>query len=235
MDDLQFRRQAYGDPNNQSDDFLQHMASHPDEAKLVKELKALDTQLTQALNIAVPDDLAEKLLLRQQLNQHHQTQKRTRYLMAMAASIAFIVGVSFSMLRFTPIDLSEHALAHVYHETKALQIEQDIGFNDVNFKLASMSGLQQSKFIQQPGRVFYTAYCDFQGVKSLHLVMQDENGQKVTLFIVPAEERLKLDTAFADAKYKGQGFQSADAYMLLVGEQKADLNYVKREIEQTFI
>ena len=178
MDDLQFRRQAYGDPNNQSDDFLQHMASHPDDAKLVKELKALDTQLTQALNIAVPDDLAEKLLLRQQLNQHRQSQKRTRYLMAMAASIAFIVGVSFSMLRFTPIDLSEHALAHVYHETKALQIEQDIGFNDVNFKLASMSGLQQSKFIQQPGRVFYTAYCDFQGVKSLHLVMQDENGQK---------------------------------------------------------
>ena len=65
--------------------------------------------------------------------------------------------------------------------------------------------------------------------------MQDENGQKVTLFIVPAEERLKLDTAFADAKYKGQGFQSADAYMLLVGEQHSDLNYVKREIEQTFI
>ncbi|UJF23179.1 DUF3379 domain-containing protein [Shewanella sp. OMA3-2] len=235
MDDLQFRRQAYGDPNNQSDDFLQHIVNNSDDAKLVKELKALDVRLTQALNIAVPDDLADKLILRQQLNQHQQTQKRTRYLIAMAASIAFVVGVSFSMLRFTPIDLSENALAHVYHETKALQMEQNIGFNDVNFKLASLSGLQQSKFIQQPGRVFFTAYCDFQGVQSLHLVMQDENGHKVTLFIVPAENRLTLDEAFSDAKYKGQGFKFAGAYMLLVGEQQSDLNYIKREIEQTFI
>ncbi|MGZ9897728.1 DUF3379 domain-containing protein [Shewanella gaetbuli] len=235
MDDLQFRRQAYGDPNDQSEDFLKHIAESPDDAKLVNDLKNLDNRLNQALNINVPDDLAEKLILRQQLNQHQQHKKRTRYLMAMAASIAFIVGVSFSMLRFTPVDLSEHALAHVYHEAKALSTNQDIGYNDVNFKLASMSGLQQSKFIQQPGRVFYTAYCDFQGVKSLHLVMQDENGEKVTLFIVPAEKRLKLEEAFADSKYQGQGFKTADAYMILVGEEGSDLNFVKNEIENTFI
>ncbi|QIR15020.1 DUF3379 domain-containing protein [Shewanella aestuarii] len=235
MDDLQFRRQAYGDPNTQSDDFLQHMVDHPDDAKLVNNLKVLDSKLNQALNIPVPNDLADKLLLRQQLNQHQESKKRTRYLMAMAASIAFVVGLSFSMLRFTPVDLSEHALAHVYHETKALQIEQNIGFNDINFKLASIAGLQQSKFIEQPGRVLYTAYCDFQGVKSLHLVMQDEYGQKVTLFIVPAENRMKLEQMFADNHYKGQGFKTAGAYMLLVGEQHSDLEHVKQEIKQSFI
>ncbi|MDD8059265.1 MULTISPECIES: DUF3379 domain-containing protein [Shewanella] len=235
MDDLQFRRQAYGDPNNQSDDFLAHLAENEDDAKFVKDLKAFDQKLTQALKIDVPEDLADKLLLRQQLNLHQQTKKRGRYMMAMAASVAFVVGVSFSMLRFTPVNLSENSLAHVHHETKALIMEQDIGFNDVNFKLASIKGLSDSKFIKQPGRVFYTAYCDFQGVKSLHLVMADELGNKVTLFIVPAENRVVLEEAFADNQYKGQSFQTADAYMVLVGEPASDLDFVKKEVENTFI
>ncbi|MBB1318295.1 DUF3379 domain-containing protein [Shewanella sp. SR43-4] len=235
MDDLQFRRQAYGDPNNQSDEFLTHLAEHEDDAKFIKDLKAFDHKLMQALNISVPDDLADKLILRQQLSQHQQSKKHTRYMMAMAASVAFIVGVSFSLLRFTPVNLSENSLAHVHHETKALIMEQDIGFNDVNFKLASVDGLSDSKFIKQPGRVFFTSYCDFQGVKSLHLVMADENGNKVTLFIVPIEKRIVLEEAFADNQYKGQSFQTADAYMVLVGEPASNLEFVKKEVENTFI
>ncbi|NKF51137.1 DUF3379 domain-containing protein [Shewanella sp. WXL01] len=235
MDDLQFRRQAYGDPNDQSQDFIEHLNNNPDDAKLVQDLKALDAKLDAALNIDVPDDLAEKLILRQQLNTHQETKKRTRYLMAMAASVAFVVGLSFSMLKFTPVNLGEHAIAHVYHEPKALASERDINFNDINFKLASISGLEQTKFTDQPGRVFYTTFCDFQGVKSLHLVMDDNQGNKVTLFIVPVENRMQLQEKFADDKYQGMGFESADAYMLLVGEQGSDLKQVQKEIEQTFI
>ena len=235
MDDLQFRRQAYGDPNNQSDEFLAHLAENKDDAEFVKDLKAFDKKLTAALHIDVPNDLAAKLLLRQQLSEHQNSKKRGRYMMAMAASIAFVVGISVSLLRLTPINLSENSLAHVHHETKALIMEQDIGFNDVNFKLASVKGLSESKFIKQPGRVFYTSYCDFQGVKSLHLVMADELGNKVTLFIVPAESRMVLEEAFADNQYKGKSFQTADAYMVLVGEPASDLDFVKKEVENTFI
>ncbi|MGK0408370.1 MAG: hypothetical protein ACJASB_000515 [Shewanella psychromarinicola] len=235
MDDLQFRRQAYGDPNNQSDEFLAHLAENKDDAQFVKDLKAFDHKLIQALNISVPDDLADKLILRQQLSQHQKSKKHARYMMAMVASVAFIVGVSFSLLRFTPVNLGENSLAHVHHETKALIMEQDIGFNDVNFKLASLDGLRNSKFIQQPGRVFYTSYCDFQGVKSLHLVMADQHGNKVTLFIVPIESRIVLEEAFADNQYKGKSFQTADAYMVLVGEPASDLDFIKKEVENTFI
>jgi hypothetical protein len=235
MDDLQFRRQAYGDPNNQSDEFLAHLAENKDDAQFVKDLKAFDHKLIQALNISVPNDLADKLILRQQLSQHQKSKKHARYMMAMVASVAFIVGVSFSLLRFTPVNLGENSLAHVHHETKALIMEQDIGFNDVNFKLASLDGLRNSKFIQQPGRVFYTSYCDFQGVKSLHLVMADQHGNKVTLFIVPIESRIVLEEAFADNQYKGKSFQTADAYMVLVGEPASDLDFIKKEVENTFI
>ncbi|MDO6617712.1 MULTISPECIES: DUF3379 domain-containing protein [unclassified Shewanella] len=234
MDDLQFRRHAYDDPNSQDEDFLAQIAASESDAKLVSELKTLDSKLTHALNIDVPNDLADKLLLRQQLNKHQEQKKHTRYLMAMAASVALVIGLSFSMLKFAPVDLAEHALAHVYHEPKSMLVDQNVGFEDVNFKLAGIGGLENAKFIQQPGKVFYTSYCDFQGVKSLHLVMEGKDG-KVTLFIVPAENRMVTEEAFADQHYQGLGFQTAGAFMMLVAEQDTDLQFVKSEIEQTFI
>ncbi|MGI2066094.1 DUF3379 domain-containing protein [Shewanella sp. MF08487] len=234
MDELKFRRQAYENPNNQDADFLRQVDAKPENQAFVNELKNLDAKLCNALKIGVPEDLADKLILRQQLQQHHKQRRRTGFLMAMAASIAFTVGISFSLLRLGPVDLAEHALAHVYHEDIALHLDQHVDFKQVNARLASLKDFGNAKFTQQPGKVYFTSYCDFQGVKSLHLVLQGEQG-KVTLFIVPLEKRMVLDQTFADSQYQGIGFETADAFILLVGEDKSDLNYVKNEIKNIFI
>ena len=234
MDELKFRRQAYEDPHNQDPEFVAQMQESAENQAFVAELKRLDTKLINALKVDVPEELADKLILRQQLQLHHKQRRQTGFLVAMAASIAFIVGISFSLLRLGPVDLAEHALAHVYHEGVALQVDQNVDFTQVNAQLASMNNLGNAKFTEQPGKVYYTSYCDFQGVKSLHLVLQAEKG-KVTLFIVPIEKRMVLDNTFADGKYQGMGFEAGDAYILLVGEDKTDLSFVKDEIKNTFI
>ena len=234
MDELKFRRQAYGEPNNQDPEFLQAAMESAEREAFLNDLKGLDNKIENALKIDVPDDLAAKLLLRQQLQHHHSQRRRTGFAFAMVASVAFLAGITFTLLRMGPVDLGQHALAHVYHEDKALHVDQNVQYQDVNFQLASLNGSSDMKFTQQPGKVFYSTYCDFQGVQSLHLVMQGESG-KVTLFIVPLEDRMVLDEAFADNKYKGMGFETDNAYMLLVGEGSQDLNHVKNEIKQTFI
>ncbi|WP_299788305.1 DUF3379 domain-containing protein [uncultured Shewanella sp.] len=235
MDELKFRRQAYGEPNCQDEDFLSAMLDSPERESFVNDLKKLDSKIERALKVDVPDDLAAKLLLNQQLHQHQAQRRKSGFMLALVASVAFIAGVSFTLLRMAPVDLGEHALAHVYHETMALTVDDNIGVDEVNFQLAAMGTLGDAKFVKQPGRVFYSTDCDFQGVKSLHLVMQGEHGGKVTLFIVPLEDRMVLDEAFADNNYIGKGFATDKAYMLLVGEDTADLGYVKEEIKQTFI
>ncbi|MCP3130411.1 DUF3379 domain-containing protein [Shewanella sp. KJ2020] len=234
MDELKFRRQAYEDPHNQDLEFLQQIQEKSEYQALVSELKNLDAKLTSALKVDIPEDLADKLILRQQLQQHHKQRRQTGFLVAMAASIAFVIGVSFSLLRLGPVDLAEHALAHVYHEDMALHLDQNVSFSQVNAQLTSLKNVGHAKFIEQPGKVYFTSYCDFQGVKSLHLVLQGEQG-KVTLFIVPLEKRMVLNQTFADTKYQGMGFETADAFILLVAEDQADLRFVKEEIQNTFI
>jgi hypothetical protein len=65
-------------------------------------------------------------------------------------------------------------------------------------------------------------------------VLQGEQS-KVTLFIVPLEKRMVLDKTFADGKYQGMGFETPDAFILLIGEDQADLSYIKDEIKNIFI
>lgn len=234
MDELKFRRHAYEEPSCQDDDFLAAMQAAPEREAFVNELKKLDNKLERALKIDVPDDLAAKLLLNQQLHQHQRLRRKSGFTLALVASIAFIAGISFTLLRMAPVDLGQHALTHVYHETKALTLDRDVSVKDVNFQLASMGTLGNAKFTQQPGKVYYSTFCDFQGVKSLHLVMEGDQG-KVTLFIVPIEARMVLEHAFKDNKYNGRGFTTDKAYMLLVSEKNVDLGHVKQEIQQIFI
>ncbi|WP_299806470.1 DUF3379 domain-containing protein [uncultured Shewanella sp.] len=232
MDELKFRRQAYSEPNSQEPDFLDAAMESAEREAFLNDLKSLDTKIERALKIDVPDDLAAKLLLRQQLQHHHSQRRKTGFAFALVASVAFLAGIALTLLRMGPVDLGQHALAHVYHEDKALHIDQNVAYQNVNFQLASLDS--HMKFTEQPGKVFYSTYCDFQGVQSLHLVMQGEQ-DKVTLFIVPLEDRMVLEEAFADNKYQGMGFETDNAYMLLVGEKRQDLNYVRNEIEHTFI
>lgn len=234
MDELKFRREAYENPNNQEVDFLQAMGESKERLAFIKDLKQLDQQIEAALKIDVPEGLEAKLLLNQQLQQHQAQRRKTGFTLALVASIAFIAGASFSLLRLGPVDLGQHALAHVYHETMAMQVENDISFNTINAQLAAMNTLPNARFTEQPGRVLFSTYCDFQGVKSIHLVIQGEQG-KVTLFIVPVEERMVLEESFADNRYLGIGFTADNAYMLLVAENHKDLDHITHEIKQSFI
>ncbi|MGB0894202.1 MAG: DUF3379 domain-containing protein [Parashewanella sp.] len=234
MDELEFRRRAIAEPNSKDDDFLQAIAQNANREETVRQQKAFDKKLSQALNIEPPAGMMENLILRQQLKQHHQQRRKAGFMMAMAASVAFVAGITFTLLRTAPVDLSEHAIAHVYHEDNAMTVNQHVDFKQLNNQLVSLANYQGGQFTKQPGEVYYTSYCDFQGVRSLHLVMQGKDN-KVTVFIVPAEERMKFERTFSDKNYQGMGFEKDGSYMLLVGEEQQDLNYVKKEIEGTFI
>lgn len=77
MDELKFRRQAYEDPHNQDADFLAQINAKPENQALINELKNLDAKLSNALKVDVAEDLADKLILRQQLQQHHKQRRQT--------------------------------------------------------------------------------------------------------------------------------------------------------------
>ncbi len=233
MDDLQFRRTIYADPNSQDKEILSAKREDLAKKQFAQEILELDQQIKQALNVDVPEDLYNKLMLKQVLVSHQQQKRKTRIHLAIAASIAFALGLSFTFLQpATPYhDIGAFSLAHVEHEAMHFS---DITHNKTRVSLASLNSKMadfNAQFTQSFGKLISAGYCNFGGIKSLHLVYQGEAGP-VTVFVMPNENGLTFTAHFANDKLKGQALRFEHANIVVVGDKKEPLNQWRKNIEK---
>lgn len=230
MDDLQFRRTIYADPQCNDESVKKAAAEDPAKQEFWNDLKRMEASMEQACKVDVPEGLAERLILRQSIQQHQKQRKRTRIHLALAASIAFVFGISFTLWQQQiQVDLGEHALAHVYNEADgfALKIDGDVEYDTVNAKLASIGG----RFEDTVGRIYFAHFCNFEKVRSFHMVMQGEHG-KVTVFVVPHNDKHKPVDYFSDGKMHGETLDLEQVRLLMVGEEGKSFDQLKTRLKQ---
>lgn len=230
MDDLQFRRAIYADPDC-SDEAVK-LAAAKDSAKqeFWNEMKQLDADLKKASKVEVPEGLAHNLILRQSIQRHAVDKKRTRVHLALAASIAFVFGISFTLWQQPGVvNLSEHALAHVYHEGDgfALKLDGDVDLGTVNAKLASLG----TQITEKVGRIYFANFCNFEGIRSFHMVMQGENG-KVTVFLVPENDSHVPVKEFSDGTMHGETLEFSRTRLIMVGEEGKSFDKLKSDLSK---
>lgn len=230
MDDLEFRRRLYANPHDTDPDILACIEQDTEKKALQHDLKHLDEKLDDALSVTTPEGLAERLVLNQSLDQFQQQKKHKRWHLAIAASIAFVCGVSFTLYQAPgPLNLEQHALAHVYHELPALEpTDTQYQLDTVNAKLASFGG----QFSALPATISYATYCHFNGQKSMHLVLQTETGP-MTVFIVPSSNQFATDSYFSDKRFNGSIHQMEKANIILLGDKNTDLEQQKARIKRS--
>ena len=78
MDDLQFRRNVYADPSNLDEETRKAINEDASREKFVNELESLDHEIKRALSVDVPENLTQKLILKQTFASHRQQQKNLR-------------------------------------------------------------------------------------------------------------------------------------------------------------
>jgi len=229
MDELEFRRILYADPNCTDAKILAAIASDPKKQQFCKELRQLDKKIQQATQIEIPADLVHKLMLRQTMESHKSSKIRNRIQLATAASIAFVIGVSFTMWQQSNLlDLSKQAIAHVRQEGGyALDAQENISLQQVNAKLATFGG----EFSEDIGRVYYANFCDFENVRSLHMVLEGENG-KVTVFVVPHSDTYLTEGSSSEKGYSSQAIDLKRASIIVVGEEGVNVNGIQERLNQ---
>lgn len=222
MDDLQFRRAIYADPKNQDPEIIDAKAQDPSKKSFADEMSLLDEKIKMAMQIPVPEDLSDKLILRQTLASY-QNQKRTkRVYLSIAASIA-MVGVlllNFMLFSSSHNTLGDYALAHVYHEDGhfANNTTQPINLTTLNSKMAAFDG----QFKASLGKLIFADYCWFDGMKSLHLVYQGETNP-VTVFVVPKNEQFVVNTSFSDKNFFGRSLEFEHSNIIIVADKNEPL------------
>lgn len=231
MDDLLFRRSIYADPKCQDDAIKEAKNSDPAKKAFADEIELLDQKIASAMNVPVPDDLCNKLILRQTMASHQQHKRKNKVHLALAASVAIALGLSFNFMQFSSAyaGIGEYALAHVYHEENAFDnnASNSISLTALNNKMSSFDG----SFTKTVGKLISADYCRFDGIKSLHLVYQGESSP-VTVFIVPNRNELSFDAEFSDGKLRGDSKQYGETNVIVVGDKNESLNQWQSELSK---
>lgn len=231
MDDLQFRRCIYADPTSLDKDINAAKNADPAKKQLAQELCHFDEKLKQAMKIPVPDDLCNKLLLRQTLASHQQEKRKTRIHLALAASVAVIAGLVVNYLQFSSsyTNLGDYALAHVYHEQNIFSNDDNtrVSLTSLNNKMTTFKG----SFSDSMGELISADYCRFDGMKSLHLVFQGLT-DTVTVFVVPKKEHLVFTDKFSDKQLQGESLSFEHANILVVADKNESLSQWQHTINK---
>lgn len=233
MDDLEFRRTVYADPHTEDADVNQSASESPSKQAFLDEMKTFDDNLTKALKVPVPENMAERLILRQSLESHHAERKRTRVHIALAASVAFAIGISAQVF-FLPGasgDIGSYSLAHVNHGIDHLySAHEDNSVADVNLKLARFGG----KFGQNMGKAVFSNYCNFNGVLSLHLIYDSAEG-RVSVFVTPANAEFEFVEEFGDERFVGRAMAFQKAHITVVGDKDKPLAGFVKKVEDNIV
>lgn len=188
MDDLEFRRRILSDPKHRDPEMYDAIASSDINRKFADDVLGLDAKITQAMRVEVPDGLADRILFSH--NSATDTKVRPRFMrraMAMAASVAFIVGlavgqINWGHLLITPVQASmaDMAVQHVQQEEGFVStLDEAATSRQINAKMQPFAYNLNGTF---PYHVYYLNHCGFGPASAMHMVFQGERG-KVTLFL----------------------------------------------------
>ena len=228
MDELEFRRRIYADPETTDSDVVEAAKADESKRSFWNEQKQLDIQFKQALKVEVPDDLASKLIWQQSADEFTRYKRRSRWYVAMAASVAFTIGIGLTMWYHQPLSIGGQALAHMqYAEMEHAHSLLPVDLNMVNAKLASFGG----SLSEMLDGIEVANYCHLSTVRSLHLIVNTPQG-KISVFVVPQRGDISVPSEFEDSQYHGESIKMRRANVMVVGDKGADLSEMKKAVSE---
>jgi len=228
MDDLEFRRRAYAEPDSQDEDFLAYKNQTLENTRLIEELHSQDKSLKQAMQIAPPPDLAERIKLNQALGRHQTLRKRLQ-VSTFAASVLLVLGLVFTFMRPTSMSLQQQVLVHIYDELNHLAEQGNKPLSEVNKLLAHFDVSMQ----QQIGQVNYLGSCDIASKKGVHMVVQGDVGP-ITVFMLP-DVSVDSQQLIKDERFHGLIIPGSGGSVVVVGEKGESLRVLQDKLNQYLV
>ncbi|MEH6454341.1 MAG: DUF3379 family protein [Psychromonas sp.] len=231
MDDILFRHTAVATPNDKSEDFLKRKGESDQNKSLVDDAKKFDAQLKSILMVDVPEDLSNKILLEQSFAIETKKNLSHRWHLAIAASIAFIIGISLPLvnnINNSPQEIGLVAMQHIQKEYFfTSKINEQASLASVNAKLANY-GAQATGDL---GEVMFVNFCDFEGTPALHMILKGEMG-RVTVFVVPKKAGFINTPNFNNQHFTGLSEDLSKTNLVIIGEKNEPIEKIQKLLQK---
>ncbi|WP_171022192.1 DUF3379 family protein [Thalassotalea litorea] len=232
MDDLEFRRRLYADPKDNNSDIQKGIDEDSANARFYDEIQQLDKRINSALHVEVPENLSNNLILKQTLASHRKQTTQKRWHLAVAASVAFFVGVGINYFNASPVytSVADYSLAHYYHEEGKFSHSADGSVNlaSLNDKMRDVN----ANFNGEIGNIVAVKDCYFDGMDSVHLVLEGKY-DNITVFVIPKVQHLAQSRQFADSKIHGLSREYQQGEVIILGDKREALDLWQQKIDET--
>lgn len=204
MNCLEFRRLKLADPRHVDAAGQAHLEACASCREFALEMDGLEERLAAQLNVAVPEGLAERLILRRKTGTPFSAK-----FFAMAASVFVAVAVGLTSWKFlaTP-NYARFAIDHVMNEPESFTTVRDADPQLLHQVMQNFGG----EMLAPIGTVRYIKLCPVPGGTGWHIVFDAGDGKLATLILIPARhgktgsEYARLGNWNAVARPGGQGF-----------------------------
>lgn len=193
MDFTEFRRRLGAEPRGEDPELTAARDASPEHRAAAAEAEAFEAKLELALDLPVPDDLLEGIVV----IPHRGERRRRRWPMALAASLVVAVGaagVGWNMSRGWE-SVEAYVMDHYRHDGAALVAKSlDSGYGDVHAVLAEF-GLDARP--ELAGAVALVKNCPTPEGKGVHMVLATDRGPLTVIYMpetrVTDRETLSFD------------------------------------------
>jgi hypothetical protein len=179
MNCLEFRRHILADPRQPGAEERAHAAECPACADFLDKQRDFDARLFDAMQVAPPDGLADRILVARGL-------RKRRWIWPVAASLVLTGALVALWPRLGADELGREAIAHVSHEPQAFTASYSVPDD----ALATMLSAQGMDLVRAVGRVTYSTLCPVGSHIARHIVVRTADGP-VTLLLMPDDRKAR--------------------------------------------
>lgn len=245
MDEIEFRKRVYTNPNELDQETLDAARANPALQEILEQTRELERGLDSVVNkVATPDGLKEKLMAipasadsTGKVSNINSTKQNLFQYFAMAASLLLAVGVTFSLSfnnRLSPADLAfgNDILAHLYDDAEEIDNINNGLFDDivampaVNESMANTGTQLVSNASLQSIAIRSAKPCEIlPAYDSAHLLLDGTQG--AVSIIVINNSPVSGEYSIRDDRFAGIVIPMGDGNMILVGEKNENLDRYK--------
>lgn len=226
MDCLDFRRLLAIDPNVADPDAREHLDGCPFCADAYARAQAFEMRLSLAMNVPIPEGLAERILSAQQVDaQNHRRSARRRIgWIALAAAASLVLAFGVLQLRHDALPLSQLVAEHVAgpHERDALDRTAPVPEASVRHAFADRG----VELAMVPAGISYVNECPVGAYRTVHMVMP-RDGKPVSVVYV-TRHRVPAAKDFHSDGLNGREVPMSDGTLVMLAQNTESFGDLER-------
>lgn len=222
MDDIKFNKEVIIDPKNKDVDFIKKVNENSSNQKKLEESLEFDLLLKKSLNVPVPENLNEKIMLNTLANTNDKMHSKFSIKKSLIAAAA---SLSLFFIPLIPVhsSIEEQMVYELKNHPELISEDYNVSLSKFN-EIASKFNFKLSNNIKD---IRIVKNCSYKGKKGIHFSI---DGETSPIIIHYFHGLTSNETEFTNNNIKGHIIKTKEGLFITMSDVLNDQSIIINEI-----